>query len=68
MYFKPIVAFFEVSPEWVPGVIGFLGESFIGHAEGEDVDAEEGLAVFEGFSAEGVDFLNPVIGHGKASG
>lgn len=65
--FKPVVSLLEVGPEAVPAVVFFLLHAVGGHAEREDVDAEERLAAGEGFGAEGVDFLDAGVGHGETA-
>ncbi len=67
MVFEPVVALLEVLPEGVPLGVGGLLQAFFGHAEGEEVDAEKRLAVSVGGGAEGEDFLDLFIGHGKAA-
>ena len=65
--FEPVITLLEIDPEVVPRVIGVSGEPGGGHAEGEDVYPEEGLAVLEGEMAEGVDLLDEGVRHGKAA-
>lgn len=67
VFFEEVVALFEVFPEGFPLVALGAGHALGGHAEGEAVDAEVGLAVFEGGIAEGVDLLDLGIGHGEAA-
>lgn len=67
MGFEPVVSLLEVLPEGMPVVVGGGGHAFGSHVEGEDVDAKEGLAVGEGFGAEGVDFFDAGVCHGEAS-
>lgn len=62
-----VVAFAKILPEIEPLAFRLPRHSFVIHAEGKKVDAKEWLATVEGGGAEGVDFLDPLIGHGKAS-
>ena len=67
LVFKPVIAFLQVSPEFVPAVVRMIGKLSIRHAEGEDMNSEERLAVFQGEMAKGVDLLNEGVCHGKAT-
>jgi len=67
VFLKVIVSFLEVVPEGVLGAVFFLGKAFRGHAEGEAVHSKIGLAALEGCAAEGVDFFDAGVGHGKTS-
>ena len=65
--FKVVVSLLEIEPEGVVGGVFFLGQAFGGHAEGKAVHAKIGLAVLEGGAAQGVDFFDAGVGHGKTA-
>lgn len=67
MFFEVVVAGLEVLPEGVPLLGLVLGQVSFRQAEGEGVDAEEGLAVLQCGGAEGVDLLDVVVRHRVAA-
>ncbi len=65
--FKVVVALLEIEPEIVPSAVGGGGEAVVVHAEGEEVDADEGLGGFQGGGAEGVYLFDYRVGHGETA-
>jgi len=63
---KIVIAFLEVVPEGGPFVGSFPCEALSGHTKRKAMNPKKWLTFGEGCMTEGVDFLDPRVGHREA--